>query len=413
MVFQQVLIIIMLVVQLALAVNAKVFDRPFLYIFFFSTLYFSFLGPLYWAISQDYYFVGVNWRNNYWDAPFLLAGVSLAITFLVSIFSRYVVTGTLRMPKSNRLFDRLIFFFGIFSAIYVVTIGGIGVSTNADRVGGFTLIAYQASDLIIPFVLIGIARYGFNKNYGILTILFIVYASYVGLRYKIILIAIPFSALFFLGTKLKIKKILIIFGGALLLVFFSLMTVARKKFGGFDIAALSGADLMVVLYGFFAESNVMFGLATVVRLVYEGGVSIGLLPLADSIFDLIPRALLNEKNSGLYVRLVSEGLGTFEGLNSSTTYPFIGEFILMGGTFGLIIGCLFYVSIYLLIKRTLIKNCTNQKVLISGLWLLAGFMGFYWYSRGYLPQIFKGFIFIILPFVFFSRDKYLKSKIKF
>jgi hypothetical protein len=68
-----------------------------------------------------------------------------------------------------------------------------------------------------------------------------------------------------------------------------------------------------------------------------------------------------------------------------------------------VLGIVFFSVVYLFFKKSILNKKSDEKIILSMLWLLGTFMGFYWYSRGYIPQIFKGFIFVIFPMIFLVK----------
>jgi hypothetical protein len=127
--------------------------------------------------------------------------------------------------------------------------------------------------------------------------------------------------------------------------------------------------------------------------------------LIDSVLELLPKFLFPWRVTGLYYQNVAAGLLTEEAYNSATTYPFVGEYIVMYGYIGLVIGCVCYSFVYVFCSNRLLRpggDCDTAG--FFGYGLLAAFFGYYAYSRGYIPQVFKGFLFVVLPYLSLVRE---------
>ena len=145
----------------------------------------------------------------------------------------------------------------------------------------------------------------------------------------------------------------------------------------------------------------MFGMEVIVKNYLDPAAQhVHLAPLIDSALGLIPRILLPSRDS--YAQYIAEYdtlFETREGATSHTAYPFVGEFIMMGGYIGLVIGVIAYAFFYKFFHSALLKVAATRSQFYAGIGLLAAEMGYYHYSRGYLPQQIKAYVFVILPYI--------------
>jgi hypothetical protein len=281
-----------------------------------------------------------------------------------------------------------------------------GVNADFESRNSFLLIAYQFGDVLIPCILFAAASGGGAKRFaGVTGLFFFIYALLVGFRYKLALVFVPlvFWHIFRgerLGRATKfVTTVLLGLGGVGV---FSAMTLFRVKFGTPDFSReVRSGDIM---YSFFAESNILFGLTVILTGFVDRGIFFYLTPIFDSIKELIPHLLWPNRTSGLYLEdMVSE-----VGRNAYLGYPFIGEFALMGGYFGIAIGDVVYVLVYRYFRGSILKNAPNEGTAVMGAALLAIIMGYYHYSRGYLPQATKAYIFVLVPYLvlcFFAKRR--------
>lgn len=393
--------LVAIILHIAILYAASDDDKKLLTILLISSIYYSFLGPIYWAYERDYTFVGVNWQLNYWRGPILLAlsttVISAVVVFSGKIFDRRV--HDLNKIEYTLIFNEtyvLLLIFGLIGGSYLIT-AGIKVEGETVNLSAFALIAYQFADILIPVIIFYVCRCGLTWGTILAIAGFIAFSSIIGYRYKLVLLVLPVLLMLWQGRSLKTKVTLATLMTVLGFIL-SLLTVARKKFEGVEIDALLDLTVDDFLYGFFAESNLMFGFQALLSKTIDTSTYAGFSPIYDAFADFIPRFLFQDKKVGLYVeQFVAEGLITEEGFKSGTAYPFIGEYIMMGGVWGLFIGCACFAWAYVTLRNIMVRHIRvgYQRNLL--LWYLAVFFGYYCYSRGFLPQVSKTFIFVVAP----------------
>lgn len=389
--------------------SSKKVDRFFLFVFLGSGFYYCVLGPLYWVYYEGGSFLGENWRDEIpWSMTVLSAAVLVTSCFVVLLSRvadrrRQEIFYDLNLGLSYKILEVL----GVVGAAYVTltaVIGGAGFNKNDPLI----LIAYQFSDLLIPVVLFGSAVSGFNKSILLKIGLFFFYASLVGYRYKIVLMVVPLAVVYMSYVRegepkgrIVVRRVLVSVFSFVLISFLSVMTLVRSKFDGLDFSKLDLNDVDALLYSFFAESNIIFGMVGVMRSFVDKGVELGFVPVYDAFKELVPRVFFQSRETGAYLYEVLGGLLSEEALNSGTAYPFVGEYLIMGGYFGAWVGCCLFAIFYYLLRSYLAKRTSQGgRIQLTGLGLIAVFFGYYYFSRGYFPQAIKGVLFVVLPYLF-------------
>lgn len=385
-----------------------------------TAVYYGVLGPLYWGNAQFSSFLGVYWGEEIYRAGwFVCAGAFLicASALLIQFFlSRHVAAASLA-AQSGELLDGTVsasgggafyYFCGAlgFAGSFFVLI--LILTSQAADGNPFMLVAYQFSDIMIPFIVFRIGARGFDRMSICLLAYFGVFAAMVGFRYKLILLFFPiiFILLFSQAERERggLKKAIVMF--IMLGLVFSLLTLARQKFGGVDVEAIGRVNSEDSLYGFFAETNSLFALLGTIRESIDFERTIGLRPIRDALLELIPRFLIPDRVTGEYLAIPLQHMGTDEALTSGTAYPLVGELLLMGGITGLILGSLVWGGCFTLLMNIILATpARGMSLRIGAGGLLATFFGYYAFSRGYTPQALKGLMFVVLPVVLMIRSR--------
>lgn len=386
--------------------------RLFLTMFTISVAYYGIGGAWYWQEFRDGEFLGVNWNDQIERMSYIFFYVYIYVVLCLFLFSFYKNKVTV-IKKQNEviLFDenliiKVLGIIGILASVYVLIVGA-DVASGEYTSDPLLLIAYQFSDILIAIILFKYAT-GENKFFwAVFCLLYILFAGYVGLRYKIALLAGPVLIYEFIrpGENRKMVRYCMGFFAILGVFSFSLMTIARQKFSGVDLSIIAAANFDDYIYGLFAETNLIFGLASAITNFGSKFNFVGLQPIYDVFIQYIPRFFYPDKN--LYQHLVSVmyGLGASkEALDSGTAIPFFGEYFVMWGWTGVIVGVFFYVYCLMLMLKTVFQNSMNNSHILMGEVFVSVFLGYYYFSRGSLAQISKGYIFIFLIYILLLKS---------
>lgn len=382
-------------------------------VFLFSHVYFGIGGPAYWYFVHDNYFLGYQWVGVEERTVLLFLGVFVLVSVLLVLMKgprQAHPAGhhpTSELPQS--LAVSMLWVIGWVSMAYVLTRGAAQFSGAGGQARDpILLILYQFTDVLIAVLIYRLSRGG-GANWRTMAGVgaFAVAAIIIGLRYKIALLAIPLLLFFMFGERSLLKKVGAVVGALCVVLLFSYMTIHRRKFSGLNMEGLGAFGIEDFLYGFFAESNIIFGAMAILKAFKDLGDYVFLTPVFDTLVEFLPRALYPAKNVGGYMAPMYNALGGGrEALLSGTTYPFFCEFYMMGGGLGLVVGLLVFVKLYYWLERSIIRYSSTRRQMVLGLCLLATFFGYYYYSRGYTPQIAKGVVFVVLPFIWLLRQEW-------
>lgn len=402
---------ILIVAVYILAVRFVIKDFPsrlFVSVFTISTIYYGVLGPWYWIEYRDGYFLGVDWAVELEMVSWSFLLVHFFVLALFCMRSNNPSYGTKFEPHNQKLAGetyqvRVLFWLGWLAAIYVVISGG-KVSEGAELTADpLLLIMLQASNLPIPVLLYVAASRGVSMRWGIGVAAYIAFAVMVGLRYKILLLVGPLLLWFyFLPRKNQaVTRYLILIGGIATFALFSVMTIARSKFSGLSLDAIADADLDGILFGAFADTNLIFGLASCFNIYDAHYEFVGFQPLIEVITQFVPRFLAPDKHLYTHLEDITFSLGnSLESLNAAVSIPFFGEYYAMFGWVGVAIGILLYSLAVSSLLDWICVHSVDFGQMLMGVGLLVLFFGYYYFSRGSMAQISKGFVFVCLPYLF-------------
>lgn len=401
-----------IVLMVLMTLFARRDDRAILGILTTSTFYYAVCGLYYWGYVKDGIFVGYQWPlDSLIRSAILLCTSSCALAFFITVAGFVMPTvaqpiyeiskSRTRTPGflSEPIFAALLSL-GLAASLFVLAKGSFSSSSDPTSRGPLFLIAYQFSDILIAIICYDVARRGFRRENFILAAYFLFYSVLVGFRYKIALMVIPVSLCMLFSNVSNTKKFTVS-GVSAICVFtmFSLMTLFRVKFGAPDFTRNISNPAEELVYGLFAEANVLFGFTSVVRVHVDQGVTVLFQPLVDAFRELMPRFLFPDRTSGEYMKSMMLGMLSVEGRRSATAYPWIGEFCIMFGKAGFFIGPPVLAAVYVGLKAAVLHSTMSKTKALMGIFLLAGLIGYFHFGRGYTPALVKAYIFIAAPYI--------------
>lgn len=122
-------------------------------------------------------------------------------------------------------------------------------------------------------------------------------------------------------------------------------------------------------------------------------------PLIEVIVQFIPRFLFPQKDLYGHLEQIAYGIALSEhSVRSGTTVPFFGEYYAMFGWPGIFVGTLIFTVVALKIINLCGSLSVTYRQYLLSVSLISLYAGYYYYSRGSIAQIFKGGIFILLPY---------------
>lgn len=381
--------------------RANVEYRLFLGTLLLSHVYFCLGGYYYWISLKGGYFVGFYWDEDLlWRSIVVLSLSTTAVAAMVAFLNSTQVVDRpeVRPDLARSIPDppvvMIFLLIGIVASIFVLS---VGIDIDFRQRNPFLLIAYQFSDLVIPVIVFLVARHGITKLNLSLLLGFCIYASLVGFRYKIALVFIPLGGLLaFARMPTGIKLVWLSMLATAAILMFGLLTIYRNKFGIPDLSR----PIDNLAYGIFADTNVVYGLTTILTNYADTGNYYYVQPLIDTVREWVPHVIDPTRVTGEYLAPMQYGFETAEGVHSGTAYPFLGEFAVMAGWYGVVIGVILYGAGYIALHKMVIRRAATLELAVGGLGILASIVGYYHYSRGYFPQATKSYIFIIFPYMY-------------
>lgn len=390
-------------------------EKLFVLVFSISTIYYGVLGPWYWSEFKNSTFLGIDWSGQFPTAIFSFVLVYLIVVGTISIVGARSERDCFLEGESDvgKLMPRinLLLWLGFFSCAYVYIVGGaLAESEMLVTSDPFLNIFFQFADLSIGTLLfLGVSK-GFDKKWIALASVFVAYAVISGFRSKLALLLGPLLLyLFFLPRKnqLLMRGGMFIFG-LIIVMLFSVMTIVRVKFSGFDMDALAGADMDEYLYGLFAETNLIFGLSSALATFGEKIPFAGLTPFTEVITQFVPRFVDPDKDLYLHLKQAAWWLANSqEAQDSGTAMPFYGEYYAAFGWLGVVLFVILYAAIVIYLIRFIRRYALTKNQYLMGAALIAVFFGYYYFSRGSVAQIFKGMLFACGPYFYLT---YIHSK---
>ena len=386
-------------------------DRPFFYVLLFSTAYYGLGGYSYWVIFQHSVFAGRDWDESLLDEASILISLTAvalaAVVFILGRMSRMADVGVavpVLGPRTRAQVPTVFWLMlgvGVAASLFVLSKGSVSTDAGDVRMRSpIFLIAYQFSDIIIAAALYRLAVRGFDRLTIVTILYFAVYATMVGFRYKIALIGVPMIMYLAFSSGPAGRKYIVTGAAALgAVALFSAMTLFRQKFGSLDVHRTLREPFQEIIYGFFAETNIIFGLSTIIRANVDQGIIHPVQPIADALMELLPRFLFPSRSTGEYLRPMQLAFLSDQGIASGTAYPWIGEFLIMFGWLGTVAAPVLLGTVYIWVKGRLKSLSSTPRQWIVGIFLLATLLGYYHFSRGYLPQILKSYLFVLVPFL--------------
>jgi len=305
-------------------------------------IYLIILAPSFWR-SQSLIFVG----RTFADKEMTMGVNHLAISIVILCLAYQIAPISFRYRSQfldSKPFIIPKYYFSIVLLIITSSLATLFVLGYNSSLSKFL---YQMADLGIPMTTL----LALSKNYKkaiAMGLMYTFFALYTGFRYKLYFLALPLIAYFILVAgfssfrKVKLSSLLqsrfivlsIVFLPAALFTL-SVMTFTRIKASDSSIfenivsiiSSLSSPLFYDQIgYGFFAESNILFAMTSIMS-DYQVDL-VNLSNLSDSILShltvLLPSAMRFGHDYLKLNYLVLQIIGTGEALNSGTAYPLIG-----------------------------------------------------------------------------------------
>lgn len=254
-----------------------------------------------------------------------------------------------------------------------------------------------------------------RKYYWILFIALVLFTIAVytkqGFRWRHIVLGMTLLAVHHIYYIKRVNIALFMILGILTLMLMGFIGMTRSYGAGLSYEGteeISQADLLI---NGLAESSVFMTTGLLVNRITDASDQIGWDPIIQTIVMPIPRQLWPGKPSGDYLAIivslydevfVNNGLG-------AAIFNY-GEYYLMFGYTGTIIGCILLGLLFKSVWRWFLMHSTNKLAIVT----YASFFSFIYMiiSRGYTPQVVMLFCFTVLPLYLIFNYFYKRTSSK-
>ena len=378
--------------------------------------YYTVIGPYFALKNDDTYYRLVEHRS------FFLIGWQISLVALLSIILGFQLIKTPKIETplpivisfSNINYAKIGRTLTIITMIGIVSLVGtgglVGQLDVLNSAGGSSLFggggAFRNYLMHSINLLIGASCFylvaTLNKKSQFVWFVFIfLFAMAVftrqGFRWRYLILGMSLLATFHLIRGKKVNVFLLT-GLAMLGIMFMGFIESTRTYGGglrynADDDALSNEELFDRGIG---ESSVFMTTGLLVAKTTFNDEFIGWDPIIQTIAMPIPRVLWPGKPSGDYIENIEDLYNeNSEMAGIGAAILNFGEFYLMFGFVGVIVGCIVLGLLLKLVWRWFLLNRDNPLAIIT----YAVFFGYIYVivSRGYLPQVFMLFMFTVFP----------------
>lgn len=389
--------------------------------------YYTVVGPYFAVINNDTYFRLLEHR------PFFLIGWEISLIALISIIVGFQVitvpkygerTTILYLPFNYARVGQILWIVTILGIIGLVGTGGLVSqldvfnpsygSSLIGQGGAFRNYLMHSINLLVGAACLYLVATMNDKSKLIWFFFILLFAVAVftrqGFRWRHIVLGMSLLAIFHL---IKVKKINVIVLTVLAIVGVMAMGFIQstRSYGrGLKVdteQSVSGEDLLERGLG---ESSIFMTTSLLVAKTSLTDDYIGFDPIVQAIVMPIPRVLWPEKPSGDYLVKIRDLYSAAQDIaGAGAAILNYGEYYLMFGMPGLIIGCILLGIILKLVWRWFLLRRNNPLAIVA----YAVFFSYIFViiSRGYLPQVFMLFMLTVFPlFWLFSRQMKLLKK---
>ena len=364
----------------------------------FLLLIFAFLSDLLFFLAS-FLFCLLFFLTSFLSCLFSLISLlrSDRLFCLVSFLSFLIIRGRTALDYLN--------LFGSFNAIIS---SGFQQGYNFGELNNIFL---EGVNILIPGIIlmfISLSYSGKNKTftYGIIYFTISLFLS-IGFRSRVIMLLIPCYFIYYFSKNRKPPVFLSTFYAFILLGASSFVELTRVYFAGLDLTRFD-FDLNKLFVTAFLESNTFITSSIIFETIPRELPFIGIRPILESIFKFTHYFGIGTKFDDPYYK---EIINMIYGIRDAEGAAHLGfaEYYLMGGWIGLIISSIFFGYF---LKRLWIwflsspEDYIRQAIYFTSI----GFL-YMVFSRGFLPQIFTFFIFIIGPLLILSTIYHNKDNL--
>ncbi len=252
-----------------------------------------------------------------------------------------------------------------------------------------------------------------RKKLWFLLLLFFAIAVYTkqGFRWRHIALAMTILSVYYIYSYQRVNLILFSVLALIGIMIMGFIGQTRSYGSGLGYSDDQEFDNYELLLSGFGESAVFMTTGFMVREVKEKELYIRWDPIVQTLVMPIPRAIWPGKPSGNYIGVI-EGLydGVFVGNGMGAAVLNFGEYYLMFGYAGVIVGYFIWGIIFRSVWQWFLKHRENKLAIVT----YAVFFSYIYMiiSRGYTPQVVMLFCFTVLPLYLIFNYHYKRVKMK-
>ena len=285
-------------------------------------------------------------------------------------------------------------YLSLFGSFNAVISSGFQQGYNFGELNNIFL---EGVNILIPGIIlmfISLCYSGKNKTftYGIIYFTISLFIS-IGFRSRVIMLLIPCYFIYYFSKNRKPPVLLSTFYASILLTASSFIEITRVYFAGLDITKFD-FDLNKLFVTAFMESNTFITSSVIFETIPRELPFIGTRPLLEAIVKFTHLIGLGDKfNEPYYTEIITMIYGAKDA--EGAAHLGFAEYYLMGGWIGLIISGLLFG--YFLKRLWIWFLCSPEDYMRQAIYFTS--IGFLYmvFSRGFMPQIFTFYIFLIGP----------------
>lgn len=252
-----------------------------------------------------------------------------------------------------------------------------------------------------------------RRSMWLLALLFFTVAVYTkqGFRWRHIALAMMLLSVYYIYSYKRVNLVLFMILSVLGIMIMGYIGKTRSYGAGLGYSEDQDFGNYELLLEGFGESAVFMTTGFLVSQVKEKDVYIGWDPVIQTLVMPVPRAIWPGKPSGDYIRVIERLYDSvFVGNGLGAAVLNFGEYYLMFGYTGVIVGYFLWGIIYRSVWQWFLKHRTNKLAIVT----YAVFFSYIYMiiSRGYTPQVVMLFFFTVFPLYVIFNYHYKRIKPK-
>ncbi len=276
---------------------------------------------------------------------------------------------------------------------------------GTDLLGAIINYFRLSLNLVIPGTLLMFAAMIYERRGHVMVLLWTLVAmalfTTAGFRWRLVVLLAPMALLWYICRQRRPQLVVLSLTAAALLMISGFIGLTRSYGIGLDLASVRNRDVSDVISEGFVESRIFLTSGEVIRQAPDLNPFVGFTPIINTAAFFIPRQLWPNKPGIEYINRAVAGVYGGSKFAVGAAFMSFAEYYLMFGWPSLILMSL---GLGWLLRRLfdwmqLHRNDPSAQVIYA----LTSCYLYVVVSRGYLPQVFSLFCFVVLP-LFFARS---------